>query len=801
MKQLTAFYLVISSLVFPLANPVVHSADGGKPNILLILADDLGFSDLGCYGSEIATPNLDSLATNGLRYTQFYNTSRCWPTRGALLTGYYAQQIRRDTVPGIPSGGGEKNKRPRWATLLPELLKPVGYRSYHTGKWHIDGMPVAQGFDHSYYLKDQGRFFNPNKHYKDDIELPAVEKDSGYYGTVALADHVIGALQDHASRHREAPFFHYLAFAAPHFPLHALPGDIALYKDTYTRGWDVIRAERWERMKTLGLVEGSLSRVESDLGPPYDFPDDLAILGEGEVNKPLPWNSLTETQRSFQAGKMAIHAAMIHRMDLEIGRVFDRIKAMGEWENTLVIFLSDNGASAEIMVRDDGHDPSQIAGSAGTYLCLGPGWSTVSNTPFRRHKTWTHEGGIATPLLVSWPAGIAARGEIRHTPGHVIDIVPTLLELAGARATPDAPPAPGKSLVSTFPGDQPDRDEALWWFHDGHKAIRQGRWKAVAPAGGPWELYDLGNDRSESLDLAIPQSGKLKTLVTHWDKMLGDFTTLASADLTGQTAERTKKSRAKGPDKVTEALKPPRQQVLINAETFALEGRPAFRMVPEKASEASDDKPWIFYGPTLNSYPDQAENWMHQQFIDAGIAIAGVDVGEAYGSPAAFPWFEALYQKMIADGYSTRPVLLGRSRGGLWVSSWAIAHPDRVAGIAGIYPVYDFTTYPGLEKAASAYGMSAAELNARLAEFNPISRAGTLAKAKIPVFIIHGTDDKVVPLAENSAKLKQIYDTAGAGDLIEVMKAEGQGHSFWPGFFNCHELVDFVITRAHGKTD
>jgi len=787
---------VLFSLLFSFAL-TVGAADAPKPNILLILADDLGFSDLGCYGSEIATPNLDSLAANGLRYTQFYNTSRCWPTRGALLTGYYAQQIRRDTVPGVPSGGGDKNTRPEWADLLPEMLKPAGYRSYHTGKWHIDGMPVAQGFDRSYYLRDQGRFFNPNKHFKDDVALPPVEKGTGYYGTVALADHAIEVLRDHADHHHEAPFFHYLAFAAPHFPLHALPEDIALYEDTYTAGWEAVRAQRWKKMRELGLLDGALSRPETDLGPPYHFPDDLEILGSGEVNKPLPWKSLTEEQQQFQSRKMAIHAAMIHRMDLEIGRVIDQIKAMGEWENTLVLFLSDNGASAEIMVRDDGHDPSQPAGSAGTYLCLGPGWSTVSNTPFRRHKTWTHEGGIATPLLLSWPAGIPARGEIRATPGHVIDVVPTLLELAGAKAAPAAPPAPGKSLVATFASDQPTREEPIWWFHDGHKAIRSGNWKAVAPVGEPWEFYDLANDRAESLDLAIPRADQLAELVLQWERKLAEFTELAGADLPADA--RTKAPAGKG--KGQKAGNPPRKQVLINGETFDLAGRRAFRMMPEKAAGDPATKPWIFYGPTLNAYPDQAENWMHQQFIDAGIAIAGVDVGEAYGSPAAFPWFEALYQKMVADGYSTRPVLLGRSRGGLWVSSWAIAHPERVAGIAGIYPVYDFTTYPGLEKAAPAYKLSPAELEARLDEFNPIRRAETLARAKIPVFIIHGTDDTVVPLAENSGTLEQIYKTAGAGDLIEVMKAEGEGHSFWPGFFNCTELVEFVIAKSDGLTD
>ena len=431
--------------------------ESSKPNVLLIMADDLGFSDLGCYGGEIATPNLDSIAANGLRYTQFYNTARCWPTRGALMTGYYAQQIRRDTIPGIPSGGGNRGKRPDWAVLIPKMLGPVGYRCYHTGKWHIDGMPIENGFDHSYLLKDQGRFFNPQRHWKDDVALEPIPKGTEFYATTALADHVIEVLDEHETSHSDKPFFHYLAFAAPHFPLHGLPEDIAIYKDTYTKGWDRIRAERWQRMRRMSLLNeqavSRLSRVERDLGPPYHFPDAFKILGEGETNKPAAWSSLTEKQKQFQADKMAIHAAMIHRMDIEIGRVFDQIKKMGQWENTLVMFLSDNGASAEIMVRDDGHDPKASPGSAATYLCLGPGWATTCNTPFRRHKTWTHEGGTSTPFIASWPKGIEAKGEIRRSPRHVIDVVPTLLELTGANGADAAPDLPGKSLTATFAAD------------------------------------------------------------------------------------------------------------------------------------------------------------------------------------------------------------------------------------------------------------------------------------------------------------------------------------------------------------
>jgi arylsulfatase len=782
------------------------TAEPPRPNILVILADDLGFSDLGCYGGEIQTPNLDSIAANGLRFTQFYNTARCWPTRGALMTGYYAQQIRRDTLPGVPSGGGN-NKRPDWAVLLPKMLAPVGYRSYHTGKWHIDGMPLENGFDHSYYLRDQGRFFNPTKHWKDDVALPPVEKGTDYYATTALADHVIEVLDDHQKNHADQPFFHYLAFAAPHFPLHALPEDIAIYQDTYTEGWESIRAKRWQRQRQMNLLAPeavpAMSRPEPDLGPPYHFPDALKTLGEGEVNKPLPWNSLTDTQKDFQATKMAIHAAMIHRMDIEIGRVFDQIKKMNRWEDTLVLFLSDNGASAEIMVRDDGHDPKLPPGSAGTYLCLGPGWSTTSNTPFRRHKTWTHEGGTSTPLIASWPKGIAAKGEFRRTPGHVIDIVPTLLELAGVIATPatDAPPAPGKSLVPLFAGDEGVEREALWWFHDGHKAIRIGDWKAVAPIAEPWELYDLSSDRDESTDLAIPHGEKLKQLTTEWQHLLEQFTEDATADLPPAALKKAK-AAANQPAKFKKAqddARPKRNQVLLNGESFLLNDRHAFLMKPEDQGTEKSAKSWIFYGPTLPRTPDKAESWMHERFLAAGVAVAGIDVGEAYGSPHAFPHFEALYQHMVKNGYSKKPALLGRSRGGLWVSSWAIAHPDRVGAIGGIYPVYDFTTYPKIERAAGAYRLTPEELTAQADQLNPIRRARELAEAKIPVHIIHGIDDKVVPLAANSAALEQIYQDAGAGDLIEVVKIEGQGHNYWRGFFEHQPLVDFLIKHAKSE--
>ena len=344
-------------------------------------------------------------------------------------------------------------------------------------------------------------------------KLPPVRPNSGYYTTAAMADHAITYLDDHAAHHHDKPFFLYLAFNAPHFPLQAPPEDIARYRGKYEQGWEAVRAARWERIQKLGLVSGTLSEVERNVGPPYHFPKALEILGSGEVNRPIPWKSLTEQQRAFQASKMEIHAAMVDRMDREIGRVLDRLRAMGAWENTLILFLSDNGASAEIMVRDDGHDPEASPGSSRSHLCLGPGWSTVANTPFRRHKTWVHEGGISTPLIAHWPKGIAARGELRRDPGHVIDLVPTLLELAGARPeNPDdtAPPFPGKSLMPTFAKDGSVTHETLWWEHEGNKAIRMGDWKLVAARDQSWELYDLANDRTETHDLSGSQAERVR---------------------------------------------------------------------------------------------------------------------------------------------------------------------------------------------------------------------------------------------------------------------------------------------------
>ena len=501
----------------------LHAADAPatQPNILIILADDLGFSDIGCYGSDIKTPNLDSLAKSGLRFTQFYNTARCWPSRGALLTGYYPQQIHMDPL---------RPPFPQWTRTLPQLLKPLGYRSYHSGKWHVHGTPKAvadAGFDHSYILNDFNRNFNPTDIVEDDQPLPPVAKDSGYYTSTAFADHAIRCLKEHAEKHTSQPFFSYLAFTVPHFPLQAPAADIARYRDHYLKGWDQVREERWRNLRNSGIVNCALAPLEPAFTPRYFAPGVMEKLGPGEVEHAVAWLQLTDEQQRYQATKMAIHAAMIDRMDREIGRVLEQVRAMGAWDNTLILFASDNGTDATIMVRGDGNDRSADPGSAASFLCLGPGWSSAGNAPFRRHKVWTHEGGISTPLIAHWPKGIEAHNELRHNVGHLIDFVPTILDVVGAKADPPAgaPPFPGRSLVPAFAVDGSVKRDSLFFNHEGNRALRVGDYKLVSAREdhNDWELYNLSDDRCEQHNLAAAQPGRVREMAARWQELQDSF--------------------------------------------------------------------------------------------------------------------------------------------------------------------------------------------------------------------------------------------------------------------------------------
>jgi len=490
-----------------------------KPNVLVIVADDMGFSDAGCYGGEIETSNLNHLARNGVRFTQSYSTGRCWPSRACILTGYYPQQIRMDPP---------KGRFPSWAHVLPRHLKPLGYRCYHSGKWHLLGAPKAiadGGFDRSYMLHDQDRYFSPKRHELDDGPLPPIDEDSGFYATTAIADYATGFLKGHAAEHDREPFFLYLAFTSPHFPLHALQKDIDRYRSRYAEGWDAVRQRRWQRLRDSGIVNCDLSALDPETIPDWNLPEAelQQRIGLGEAGYAVPWNSLSDEQKAFQATKMAIHAAMIDRMDREIGRVLDQLKAMGAYDDTVVFFVSDNGASAEQIIRGDEHDTGAPPGSARSYLCLGPGWSSASNAPFRLHKSWVHEGGVASPLIVHWANGISARGELRHTPNHFVDLVPTIIELAGGELPEhragEAPPFSGHSLVPAFAADAEIPREFLYFHHIGNRAFRVGDWKLVAKGEhGEWELYDLRTDRCEMTNLAAERPDQVREMAALWDR-------------------------------------------------------------------------------------------------------------------------------------------------------------------------------------------------------------------------------------------------------------------------------------------
>lgn len=511
------------ALAWAVGAPCTAHAATNRPNLLVILADDLGFSDIGCYGGEIPTPNLDRLAAGGVRFTQFYNTGRCWPSRAALMSGHYPQQVRMDPPRG---------RLPTWSRLLPHHLKAAGYRSYHAGKWHVMGAPkvVADGgFDRSYVVHDHDRNFGPKSHALDDQPLPPADPATGYYTTTEYATRMVGFLRDHAREHGGRPFLAYLAFTAPHFPLQAPAEDIARHLGRYDVGWDFIRDRRWVRTLELGLFKGENAPSEPGVVPHWNL-SALELrrqVDAAEVERAVPWNPLSDSEKRFQATKMAIHAAMVDRMDREIGRVLDQVRAMGAWDNTLTIFASDNGASAEFLNRGDRHDPKAAPGSAGSFLCLGPGWSSAANTPFRLHKSWVHEGGVATPAIVHWPAGIPTGGGLRRTPAHLVDVVPTLLEVAGVASVlpTNAPAFPGRSLAAVLAADVPVARDFLYFHHEHNRGLRMGDWKAVTrrPATNEWALYHLGDDRAEQVNLASKEPARLRQMVEAWERATRQF--------------------------------------------------------------------------------------------------------------------------------------------------------------------------------------------------------------------------------------------------------------------------------------
>jgi arylsulfatase A-like enzyme len=546
---LRVFLCALCASVVPLPAPTGESEAAERPNIVIIMSDDMGFSDIGCYGSEINTPNLDGLAAGGLRFTQFYNTARCCPTRACLLTGLYPHQAGMGHMVfdrGLPAYQGDLNHR---CLTIGEMLRPAGYGTYAVGKWHVTkhtkpegpkhNWPLQRGFDRFYgTITGGGNFYDPGTLTRDNTMIsPAADseyKPEQFYYTNAISDHAVRFIGDHHQSSPDKPLFMYVAYTAAHWPMHALEGDIAKYKGKYDAGYHAIRQARFERLKTLGLVPAD-SKLTDTVGD---------------------WDAVEN--KAWETRCMEVYAAMIDRMDQGIGRIVGQLEKTGRLDNTLVMFLQDNGACAEVTGRSqnmaplerpakptlaplgadfidtvvipkqtrDGYPvrqgPGVMPGAGDTYIAYGEGWANVSNTPHREYKHWVHEGGISTPLIAHWPAGIGRRGELEHQPGHLIDLAATCVALSGAEypkvhAGEMIQPLEGRSLTPAFTGQPIDR-EAIYWEHEGNRAIRVANWKLLAKGpAGKWELYDIASDRTELVNLVAEHPDRVRQMVAQWE--------------------------------------------------------------------------------------------------------------------------------------------------------------------------------------------------------------------------------------------------------------------------------------------
>lgn len=493
-----------------------------RPNIVVIMADDMGFSDIGCYGSEIHTPHLDRMAAQGVRFTRFANCARCCPTRASLLTGLYSHQAGVGAMVNdqkLPGYRGFLNDR---CVTIAEVLRAGGYRTLMAGKWHVGERrphwPTDRGFDRYFGLiSGASNYFtlDPERQMALD-DKPWRPRGAGFYMTDAFTDYALEFLDEPAAKRQ--PFFLYLAYTAPHWPLHAREAEIAKYRDRYQGGWDALRQERHARMVKLGIVEKRWELSPRDPRIP-------------------PWQEAPHQE--WEARRMAVYAAQIDRMDQNIGRLLAKLREMGAEEHTLVLFLADNGGCAEnlesgfrnktgIYKTHDGrdvrlgNDPAVMPGPEDTFQSYGRAWANASNTPLRMYKSWVHEGGIASPLVAYWPDGIRQGNRLSHETSHVIDIMATCCDAAGV-AYPQTyrgrrvTPLEGRSLLPILRGSRRQEHPALFWEHNGNRAARRGRWKIVAGRGEAWELYDLEADRTECSNLAAAHPALVQELEADYD--------------------------------------------------------------------------------------------------------------------------------------------------------------------------------------------------------------------------------------------------------------------------------------------
>lgn len=502
-----------------LAAPALD-AQPKRPNILLILADDLGFSDLGCFGGEISTPHLDKLAAKGIRFTQLYNNARCCPSRAALMTGQHPHRVGMGNMtggqprPGFPGYSGRVDGN---APFLPAVLKQAGYTTLMCGKWHLaQPGPIARGFDEFFgMIQGFDSFWDASKYTRLPADRPK-KQYAKFHATEAITDHALDFIGQ--ARAKAQPWFLYLAYNAPHFPLHAPKELIDKYQPMYEKGWDVLREQRFARHTKL-LGKGAKLTPRSVVGP------NRVSTPNGWASKQNPaWDSLPADRRRDLARRMAIFAAMVEQMDAGIGRVVQDLEARGDLQNTLILFCSDNGACAEwdpygFDVSSGPtnvlHSGEQLAGMGqpGTYHSYGSAWANFSNTPWRLYKHYTHEGGISTPCIAHWPARV--KPGVDHRPWHLIDILPTLAEVAGATSPAGIA---GESMAAAF-ARKPTRRGPIFWEHEGSRAVREGKWKLTAvSAKGRWELYDIDADRSELHDLAGAHPERVQAMSAQWEQ-------------------------------------------------------------------------------------------------------------------------------------------------------------------------------------------------------------------------------------------------------------------------------------------